>query len=158
MRSTLFWDFTQHRVVYLYRHFGTTYLSHLQGSRRRIHFSWTSWPLKIALINCPETSTWNYHSILCKIPEDCRSQLHHGGSPKSRKINLVLMNGVAPWWWWWWLNAKTCRSGLILYIYIFGCASCWFYQMNWNHVLYWCACANDLAQGMNKLSDWVHVL
>jgi hypothetical protein len=32
-RSALFWDITQRRVVILYRRFGTTYLSHLQGSR-----------------------------------------------------------------------------------------------------------------------------
>jgi hypothetical protein len=33
-RPALFWDVTQRRVVILYRHFGTTYRSHLQGSRR----------------------------------------------------------------------------------------------------------------------------
>jgi hypothetical protein len=29
----LFWDITQRRVVIIYRRFGTTYGSHLQGSR-----------------------------------------------------------------------------------------------------------------------------
>jgi hypothetical protein len=32
MRSALFWDITRRRVVIVYRRFGTTYRSHLQGS------------------------------------------------------------------------------------------------------------------------------
>jgi hypothetical protein len=32
MRSALFWDITQHRVVVLYRRFGRTYRAHLQGT------------------------------------------------------------------------------------------------------------------------------
>ena len=32
LRSALFWDFMQHRMVVCYRRFGTTYRSHLQGS------------------------------------------------------------------------------------------------------------------------------
>ena len=32
-RSAIFWDITQRVVSILYRHFGTTYRSHLQGSR-----------------------------------------------------------------------------------------------------------------------------
>jgi hypothetical protein len=32
-RSALFWGITQHRGLILYRRFGTTYRSHLQGSR-----------------------------------------------------------------------------------------------------------------------------
>jgi hypothetical protein len=35
LRSALFWDITRHRVVSNYRRFGTTYRSHLQGSRVR---------------------------------------------------------------------------------------------------------------------------
>jgi hypothetical protein len=34
MRSALFWDITQRRVVILYRRFGTTYWTHLIQSRR----------------------------------------------------------------------------------------------------------------------------
>jgi hypothetical protein len=33
MRSALFWGVTQSRVVIFYRLFGTTYRSHIQGSR-----------------------------------------------------------------------------------------------------------------------------
>jgi hypothetical protein len=49
MRSALFWDITQRRVVIVYRRFGTIYLSHLQGSRspipRRAQISKTILPL-----------------------------------------------------------------------------------------------------------------
>jgi hypothetical protein len=36
-----------------------------------------SWPLKMGPIGCPETSVRNYHSTLCKIPEErrCKSVL-----------------------------------------------------------------------------------
>jgi hypothetical protein len=33
IRSALFWDITQRRVVIIYRRFGTTYRSHLFPSR-----------------------------------------------------------------------------------------------------------------------------
>jgi hypothetical protein len=36
---------------------------------------WTSWPLKMGLIGWPKTSIHNYHSMLCNIPAECRSQL-----------------------------------------------------------------------------------
>ena len=45
IRSVLFWDITQRHVVIVYRRFGTTYLSHLHGSRvrpRRAQISSTS--------------------------------------------------------------------------------------------------------------------
>jgi hypothetical protein len=38
MRSAFFWDITQRWMVILYWHFGTTYWSHLQGSRRQKFF------------------------------------------------------------------------------------------------------------------------
>jgi hypothetical protein len=37
--------------------------------------SWTSWPLKMGPIHCPETSVKDYHSTLCNIPEERRSYL-----------------------------------------------------------------------------------
>jgi hypothetical protein len=36
MRSALFWDITRRRVVIIYQRFGTTYRSHLHGSRVRV--------------------------------------------------------------------------------------------------------------------------
>jgi hypothetical protein len=56
MRSAFFCDITRRRVVILYRRFGTTYRSHLQGSRVREEKSRTLWPLKMGPICCPETS------------------------------------------------------------------------------------------------------
>jgi len=34
----------------------------------------------------PETSVQNYHSTMPKIPEERETNLHHGGSLKSRKV------------------------------------------------------------------------
>jgi hypothetical protein len=84
----LFRDITQRRVAVLYRRFGTTYQSHLKGSRspRR---KGTSWPLKMGLINCPETSLQNYHSPLRNILEERESHLHRGGSLTSRSLIFV---------------------------------------------------------------------
>ena len=59
MRSALFWVITQHRVVIPYRRFGTTYRSHLQGSRNPRRKS--SWNLKMEPIGCPEMLVTNYH-------------------------------------------------------------------------------------------------
>jgi hypothetical protein len=65
MRSAILCVTKQRRVVILYRRFGTTYRSYIQQTRspgREV--SWTSWPLKMGPIRCPETSTQNYHSTL----------------------------------------------------------------------------------------------
>jgi len=40
-------------------------------------------------IGYPETSARNYHSTFRNTPEECRSHLHRGGSPKTRKILLM---------------------------------------------------------------------
>ena len=69
----LFWDITQRSVVVLYRRFGTTYWSHLEGSR----------PLKMGPLGCPEMSVQNYQSAMCNISEEGRSHLHLCGSLKS---------------------------------------------------------------------------
>ena len=55
MRSALFSDFTQCRMLTPYRR-------------------WPGWPLKMGLIGWTETSVENYHSTLRKILEDCWSQ------------------------------------------------------------------------------------
>jgi hypothetical protein len=72
MRSALFWGITQRLVLVLYRRFGTTYRSHLQGSRiprRKVSF-WNSWPLNMGPVPCSETSVRDYHSTLRNIPEE----------------------------------------------------------------------------------------
>jgi hypothetical protein len=72
VRSALFWDITQCRVVILYRRFGTTYPSHLKGSgspRRKKRIQ-------------------KYHSTLSNyLPEECKSHLHRDGILKSRMVS-----------------------------------------------------------------------
>ena len=77
------WVLMQHVVVNLYRRFGTTYRSHLQGSRNT---KWISWPLKMEPTDCPETLDKTYHYMLRNNPEDCRSNLHRNGNLESRVI------------------------------------------------------------------------
>jgi len=59
MRTALLLDITQRVVVIPYRRFGTTYLSHFQGT------------LKMEPIGCPETSVRNFHYSLRNNPEQC---------------------------------------------------------------------------------------
>jgi hypothetical protein len=91
VRSELFWDVTQRRVVIPHRRFGTTYRSHLQGPinpRRKL----SSWTLKMGSIAFPETSVTNYHSTLHNIPEERRSHPFRGGNLKS-----LLVVVTSPW-------------------------------------------------------------
>jgi hypothetical protein len=60
MRTALLWGIMQRQVAILDRRFGTTYRSHLQGDW--VKKSSTSWPLKMGLTGCPETSINDYHS------------------------------------------------------------------------------------------------
>jgi hypothetical protein len=46
--------------------------------------AWTSWPLKMEPIRCPETSVKDYHSTPRYTPEERKSHQHRGGSLKSR--------------------------------------------------------------------------
>ena len=62
MRSALFWDLTQRRMVVYYRRFGTTNLYHLQGSGSPKRF----------FLECV-ASVANCDSALRKIPEERRS-------------------------------------------------------------------------------------
>jgi hypothetical protein len=60
LRSAFLWDITQRRMVILYQRFGTTYRSHLQGSRsprrRNLDFftlgNGTDTSVKIAIRRC----------------------------------------------------------------------------------------------------------
>jgi hypothetical protein len=87
MRTALFWDITQRRVVIVYRRVGTTYRSHLQGSL-------DSWPLKMGPIRYAETSVNNYHTTPRNIPEDCSSYQHRGGRLKSGTRDISLLQCV----------------------------------------------------------------
>jgi hypothetical protein len=65
-------------------------------------FSWTSWPLNMGPIRCPETCVKDYHSTLCYITEERRSQ------------SLVVSDGV-----------------LFLPVYTVTTTVCW-YKCIWN--------------------------
>jgi hypothetical protein len=73
LRSSLFWDVTQRRLVVSYRRFVTS-------SRIK---QLTAWSLKMGPTGCHETSVTYYQSTLRNIPEERRSRLHRGGSLKS---------------------------------------------------------------------------
>jgi len=74
LRSAVFWDFSQRRVVIPYQRFGTTYRFYLQTSR-------CVSPSEDGPIGCTEMSVRNYHSKLRNIPEEHR-KLHRGGRLK----------------------------------------------------------------------------
>ena len=67
LRSSIFWDISQRRVVIPYRRFGTTYRFYLQRSRIVPGLL-----LKMGPIRCPETSVRKYHCNLRNIPEERR--------------------------------------------------------------------------------------
>jgi hypothetical protein len=71
MISALFWDITRRGVVIVYRRFGTTCRSHLQGSIIRLKES-DSWTVKMGPTRCPETSVNNYHTTPRNTPEERR--------------------------------------------------------------------------------------
>jgi hypothetical protein len=63
LRSALFWDITQRRVVNVYRCFGTTYRSHLRGSRvlksaDLINVAAEAWNQRKAFAACNEKCLW----------------------------------------------------------------------------------------------------
>ena len=73
--------------VVLYRRFGTTYRSYLQGSRKGQALSQL---LKMEPIRYSETSVTNYQDKLWKIPEESTHHLHRGESRKHAQNNNVL--------------------------------------------------------------------
>ena len=77
--TALFWVVMQRVVVTSYRRFGTTSLSHLQGSGIQN---------KTRPIGCPETSLINHSYSLCNNPEELSSRLLRGGSLKSQKFKV----------------------------------------------------------------------
>jgi len=69
LRSATFQDTMQRTVVLPHWRFGTTYQSHLQGSR-----------------NFLTLQDGTYHVTLCNIPEEHRSYPHHGRSLNSINV------------------------------------------------------------------------
>jgi hypothetical protein len=74
LRLELFWYISQCRVVILYRRFGT----------RRNSF-WTSWPLKMGPISCPEKSVHNYHPRRAQMVSTSRL------NPEIRQYSYLLL-------------------------------------------------------------------
>jgi hypothetical protein len=66
--TALFEAITPTVLVITYRRFGTTYRSHLQGSR-------VQEALKMGELSCSEKSVRNYHYLLHNIPEDGSTRL-----------------------------------------------------------------------------------
>ena len=94
-RTAFFWVITQGVVVISYRCFGTTYWSHLQGSRIHTGFLLDSWTLKMGPIGCPETSVGSYLCCVHTNPEERSCYLLDGGSVKSHSIFTVLSNKIS---------------------------------------------------------------
>jgi hypothetical protein len=71
MRSALLRDIMQHRVVIPYRHFGTAYQTHLQGSRNpkeRTEHAWNSLTLFLSwgfVHRLIFREPWRFGSLLC---------------------------------------------------------------------------------------------
>jgi hypothetical protein len=63
-----------------------TFRDNLSVPSSMVRKSWTSRPLKMKPIGCPETSVQSYHSMLRNIPKERRSHIHRGGSLKSRTL------------------------------------------------------------------------
>jgi len=77
MRNAIFRTITQRVVAIPYRRFGTTYRSHIRGSRIL---------LRMGLIDCTEKSVRNDRYSLRNSPEARSSHELRGGSLKSRKV------------------------------------------------------------------------
>jgi hypothetical protein len=69
--------YPEYEGIMIFRNVGDNSTDHMASSS-------TSWLLKMGPICCPETSVQNYQSTLRNIPEERRSNLHRGGSLKSR--------------------------------------------------------------------------
>jgi len=86
VNSSLFWDVRRHRFVVVYRRFGTTYRSHIQGSN--------SLDCLTLEDKTAETSVTSYQPTPRNIPEGQRPQTHDGGRLKSCKCLCVCPSGV----------------------------------------------------------------
>jgi len=78
LKTAFFRVITQRVVVISHRRFGTTYRSHLQGSRIFFYFL----PFKMLPTSCPETSVKNYHHSLRNNSEERSFRLARGGCLK----------------------------------------------------------------------------
>jgi hypothetical protein len=71
-----------------------------EGSRiPRFFYSWTSWPLKMGSIRCPETSVKDYHLTLCNSPQKSADVFFKTGRKCTsiRTIMFTLRYNSGPW-------------------------------------------------------------
>jgi len=66
LKSSLFSDVTQSKLVDGNGHLGTTFVPK----------TWIVWPLKMGPVCCPETSITNYHSTRCNNSDERKPDLH----------------------------------------------------------------------------------
>ena len=83
LRSSLFWNVTQHRLVF------TDVSGQPIGPIFKGQAIRTAWLLNMGPTGCPETSVTNYQSTLSNIPEERRSHLHSHASLKSRMLYIL---------------------------------------------------------------------
>jgi len=81
LRTAPIWVIMQQSSVISYWHFGTTYWSHLEGSKIQWFWVLDSWTLRVGPIGCPKTSVRNYHWSLRNKPR--RAQLSATSRQKS---------------------------------------------------------------------------
>jgi hypothetical protein len=83
LKSLVFWVITRRRVVIIYRSFGTTYRSHLQGSR---------FPNLKSRTNCWDKNIWNMLMVSGRLAR-ASATCHDGAQCCQRNITLsVLFN------------------------------------------------------------------
>jgi len=83
MKSSLFWDVTQCRLLISYRRFGTTNRSNFQApSNPRKNSFLKAWPLKMGQTGLSRNAG-NYQYTLCNIQEERPSNIHSDGRSKS---------------------------------------------------------------------------
>ena len=91
---SLFWDFTQRRLVLSYRRFGEAYLSrslrdgYFVPKRRYLTTNLRCVTPQMRSIGCPEPSVTNYRFALRYIPEEIDSLFQNVGNHHSRLPNI----------------------------------------------------------------------
>ena len=86
--SALFCDSTQGILVTPYQNFWTAYRFYFYVSRN-LESQEISWPLKIGLRGCPETSLRIYRHTMRNMTEERRYHLLLGGSPNHANLTLM---------------------------------------------------------------------
>ena len=87
MISLFFWDITQQSRLLFTDISGQPVGPIFEGHTVQ---SWTTGPLKVGPIGCPEVSVTNCQSAVCNVTEECGSDSHRDGSMKSHNSTCNL--------------------------------------------------------------------